>query len=148
MKRDPRLHGLTLDHNHALMLCSLLERAVADGSFDATGGEALGRLFDDEIDRHFRLEEELLLPGLASSGEAALVSRTESEHAELRALLTRARQGELAAAEAFALALRAHVRFEERELFPAAEAHLGAEQLAEVLRQAPKEPRPAPSLGA
>lgn len=146
MKRDPRLHGLTLDHNHALMLCSLLKRAVADGSFDASRGAALGRLFDGEIDRHFVLEEQLLLPGLASAGASALVSQTEREHAALRALLARARQGDANAAAAFAQALRAHVRFEERELFPAAEEHLGAEQLAEVLRQAPKEPRPAPSL--
>jgi hemerythrin-like domain-containing protein len=146
MKRDPRLHGLTLDHNHALMLCTQLTKAIAEGSFDVQRGEALGELFDGEIEQHFRLEEELLLPALSAAGAVELVQRTEAEHATLRSLLQSARQGDVDAAEEFATALRAHVRFEEHELFAGAEEQLSDAQLAEVLRRAPKVSRDAPKL--
>jgi hypothetical protein len=47
-----------------------------------------------------------------------------------------ARGGDLPAARAIGERLRAHVRFEERELFPACEAALSDEVLEEVARRA------------
>lgn len=138
MKRDARLHGLTLDHNHGLMFCSELTRQLAAGSFDVA---AFGQVFDDELEPHFRQEEELLLPGLREAGEVAVVQRTETEHARLRSLVQLGRAGDLGAVETFARELRAHVHFEEHELFACAERSLTDEALAEVARLAPKKPR-------
>jgi hypothetical protein len=49
-----------------------------------------------------------------------------------------ARGGDVAAAHALGAALTSHVRFEERELFPACEVELGDALLDEVARRAPK----------
>lgn len=125
MKRDPRLHGLTSDHHQGLVIA----RRVAQGRLDAA---ALRERFDAELEPHFRAEEELLLPPLQAAGEGALVSRTLAEHAEMRAHLAASERGEPGRLEAFAALLDQHIRFEERVLFPAAEARLSGADLERI----------------
>lgn len=138
MKRDPRLHGLSSEHHQGLVLA----RRLAQGRLDA--GE-LRRRFDAELEPHFRVEEDVLLPALETSGEAALVARTRRDHAELRALVEKAGGGDAAALARFAALLNEHIRFEERELFPAAEARVPGAILDRVQALAPHEPaRPDP----
>ena len=91
--------------------------------------EDVRRVFTAELEPHFRIEEEHLLPALLASGERALVERTLSDHAALRGHLTAAEAGQGERLRAFGAALEAHIRFEERELFPAIEAHVPAEVL-------------------
>jgi hypothetical protein len=121
MKRDARLQGLSSDHHQALVLA----RRTARGELDAA--EVRAR-FDRELAPHFAIEEELLLPAL---DDAALVARTTGDHAAIRDALAR---GDLAA---FAERITSHVRFEERELFPACEARVPADVLDAVSRRCP-----------
>jgi hemerythrin-like domain-containing protein len=125
MKRDRRLHGLSSEHHHGLVLA----RRVAQGRLDAA---AVRQQFDGELTHHFRMEEEVLLPALEASGEVALAARTRRDHAELRDLLAAAERGEPGRLAEFAALLERHIRFEEHELFPAAEERLSAEQLDRV----------------
>lgn len=137
MKRDPRLHGLSSEHHHALVLSRELGELTRAGRVD----EAIQRLlerFAGELEPHFRVEEELLLPALREAGEAALVQRTEEDHAALRAHVAAVAAGQIAGLAMFAERLVEHVRFEERELFPSCEARLGGSVLDEVFRRAPK----------
>ena len=120
MKRDPRLRALSVDHHHALVIA---RRAPAQ---DASW---LREVFEAQLAPHFAVEEELLLPALERAGAAALVVRTAEDHAALRALVA---AGDNAG---FAERLTAHVRFEERELFPACETLLAAEVLEAVARR-------------
>jgi hypothetical protein len=131
VQRDPRLRGLSADHHHALVLA----RRAARGEVDA---DALRATFTTILQPHFAIEEELLLPPLGAGD--ALVVRTLADHHRLRALAT---SGD---APAFAALLDDHVRFEERELFPACEARLPAEVLDAVSRAAPspRAPRDPP----
>ena len=129
MKRDPRLRDLSRDHHRALVLA---RRAAgsADGTDEAVA--ATWRTVRDEyahhLAPHFDVEERCLLAPLELRGEEALVRRTRQEHEQLRALLNSS-DGPRARLCAFADLLRAHVRFEERELFPAAEALLSPAEL-------------------
>lgn len=119
MKRDPRLVGLSREHHHALVLAVHLGKAVrAQGDLDAATRE-LARRFRAEIEPHFRIEEEILLPALRALGadSRALVQRAEADHAWLRAGAARAEAGASDHLAAWAERLSAHVRFEERELF-------------------------------
>lgn len=132
MKRCPQLAALSRDHHHALVLARRCGRsATVDDDVDlaAAWGDARDALAR-ELAPHFQIEERVLLPQLAAAGEIALVDRTRREHEQLRALIvgedTRAglqQLGEL---------LAAHVRFEERELFPAAERALSEVTLAAI----------------
>jgi hypothetical protein len=119
MKRDPRLHRLSSDHHHALVLARSL---VQPGQpWTGAAAAALGARFDSEIEPHFRIEEELLLPALRDAGAIGLVERTIADHAFLRDQAAAARAENAEAARAFGERLGRHVRFEERELFPACE---------------------------
>jgi len=124
MKRHPSLQPLSDDHHRALVLARRLRRDP--GGSDAAGLAALEREvrreFETQLEPHFHIEESLLLPALEEKGEARLVERTLEDHARLRALV-RGRWSEETARELGAL-LERHVRFEERILFPQAEALL------------------------
>ena len=80
--------------------------------------------FVGDGERHFRAEEEVLLPLVPADAEPA-GRRLTRDHAEIR---RRARalgeQPDRDAAAELGELLAAHVRFEERELFPLLEARL------------------------
>lgn len=125
MKRAEPLVGLSREHHTALSLAQRARLIARDGDAAAVEGMAakVRERFEDEILPHFREEESWLLPALLAQGEAALVERTLAEHADLIRLAEALAVPSGPALLAFADALTAHVRFEERILFPAAEAH-------------------------
>lgn len=124
MKRDPAFHALSTEHHHALVLVRRVGERRAAGATGAELAALLAEPWRETIEPHFVVEEQLLLPPLDAAGEAELVERTRREHAELRQLAASACHGDGDAAGRFAAALEAHVRFEERELFPACERRL------------------------
>lgn len=130
MKRDERLAGLSSDHHQALVLA----RRIEAGALSLI--EVVAR-FDAELAPHFAIEEELLLPALRAIGVSDLARRTADDHAKIRDALSRAQTGDARALADFAALLAAHVRFEERELFPACEGRLEASVLQEVARRKP-----------
>lgn len=136
MNRRPALRQLSREHHGALVLALRITRA-GDATSVAHLMAAVPDVFGRELEPHFRDEEANLLPGLAAAGADALVSRTLDEHRALRGLVDRIAAGDAASLTAFAQALRAHVRFEEHELFATAEAMLPAQ----ILDAAPPEPR-------
>ncbi|HMN20401.1 MAG TPA: hemerythrin domain-containing protein [Ottowia sp.] len=147
MKRDPRLVGLSREHHHALVLAVHLGKAVrAHAALDAAAHE-LARRFRAEIEPHFRVEEEILLPALRALGadSRALVRRAEADHAWLRAGAARAEAGASDHLAAWGERLAAHVRFEERELFEHAQQVLAPQVLDALARARPATPVRPPS---
>lgn len=122
MKRSPGLRTLSSEHHTALVLARRAARAATGGDWTTTWNE-VAHYFVAELEPHFRLEEELLLPALVQTGETLLVERTLAEHVQLRSLVYD-RPRDAATLLAFAELLQAHVRFEERELFVIAQARL------------------------
>jgi hemerythrin-like domain-containing protein len=132
MKRHPSLVQLSREHHSALVLAKRAQRAdpATPEARRLTAGVA--PTFARELEPHFRIEEQALLPLLAKAGEVALVERTLAEHLTLRSLAERLAAGEVAALASFGRALEEHVRFEERELFLGAESRLGPDALAKL----------------
>lgn len=139
MRRDPRLQGLSSDHHRGL----LLARRVANALRGTGLAASIRASFEAELEPHFRAEEEVLLPALAAAGEEALAARTWREHAEMREHLAAAEAGDVSRLSAFAALLEQHIRFEERELFPTAEARLPDEALARIASRCPHPTRPS-----
>jgi hemerythrin-like domain-containing protein len=139
MKRDPRLQGLSSDHHQALVLARRVRRRTAAGTLDGPLVTEVARRFRTELEPHFQVEEEVLLPALLEIGEANLVTRTLDDHAFLRAQVSAAENGALDALAGFGQRLHEHVRFEERSLFPACEEKLSDPVLEEAARRAPKD---------
>lgn len=124
MQRHPALRKLSSDHHQGLVIARRASKAATQRGEDQARDEAwseIGRRFAQELEPHFREEEAGLLPALAKVGEAALVARTLREHREMRRMIGEADASQLTA---FAELLRAHIRFEERELFETAQRRL------------------------
>jgi hemerythrin-like domain-containing protein len=141
MKRSAELRDLSEQHHHGLVAARRLRQA-AEGK--AAISDALAHFldaWDGEIQAHFRAEEEVLLPEFARAvaPDDALIVRTLKEHVALRRAVRdveRARGDEREAlAREIGQSLEEHIRFEERELFPAVEAVLAGPRLEELGRE-------------
>ena len=129
MKRDEALRPLSREHLNALHAAKVLREgndleAVTEAFFD---------FWDAEGQRHFRIEEEVLLPHWAKYAEVdrPAVARMVEEHLAIRREALRLKAGEASLEEAQELGrlLHDHVRFEERQLFPTIEEALDPDSL-------------------
>jgi len=130
VKRSAELTPLSHDHHQALFTALRLVRAT-DGS---VAGDLLS-WWSNEGSRHFRIEEEILLPAWCSADRGAeldLANRVLSDHLQIRSAVRAAERGRLSAAELSAVGelMQHHVRFEERELFALIESRLDPADLA------------------
>jgi uncharacterized protein (DUF111 family) len=139
MKRAEALRPLSREHLVALLSAKKLKEA--SDLEEAT--RAFLEFWEGEGARHFRVEEEVLLPTWAAHTEVDRdgVRRMLEEHLAIRREGVRLGAGEASLEEARQLGvlLHDHVRFEERQLFPAVEAALDAatlERLAAAIEAA------------
>jgi hemerythrin-like domain-containing protein len=132
VKRDPALVELSRDHHQALYAAQRMKRASAD-DLAAVREDVLGFWSEDGA-KHFRIEEEVLLPGFATAGDPGdeAVVRVLVDHVWIRERMARLESGELELAQVHELGerLEAHVRHEERVLFPLIEGTLATDALA------------------
>jgi hypothetical protein len=126
MKRHEWLHDLSREHHLALRLALAAKRAAAadDPVQIRAAATRCADAFGSDLEPHFVREESDVLPLLAQAGASALVERTLNEHDEMRRLAARLNEADPSTLERFGELLGAHVRFEERELFDAAQALL------------------------
>ena len=102
--------------------------------------EAVSEVFlefwEDQGQHHFRIEEEVLLPGWAlhCPVDRVAVARMLEEHLAIRrgALRAGAEEASLEELRDLGRLLDDHVRFEERELFPMVERALAPEDLGRL----------------
>ena len=122
MKRHPALIALSQDHHTALVWA---KRAQRSSETDSTAlMTQLITAFECELEPHFRTEERNILPVLERQGHHALVAQTLEEHRILCTEVDQMRAGCAESLISFGAALVAHVRFEERIMFPAVESAL------------------------
>ena len=124
MKRSAALTPLSRDHHHALSLAMQAGKAARqdDPLVWQQVAAKLAQHYQDSLQAHFAQEEQHLLPALTEAGQQAAVDRTLADHTHLHALLQHPQLATAAILQAFADAMTAHVRFEERELFVLAES--------------------------
>jgi hemerythrin-like domain-containing protein len=141
MKRSRELRDLSVQHHLGLMAARSLRQAAHVG---APAKEAVAQFLQawrSEIEPHFRLEEEFLLPEFARvvPADDRLIARTLTEHTTLRRDVRKLEESQSepvpSLLEEVGRALHDHIRFEERELFPAVEAALEGPRLAELGRR-------------
>ena len=139
-RRHDSLIPLTHDHHHALARTRNLRMAG--------GGEAKDLLqqsqrflafFSEDTLRHFREEEEIVFPlAIEDQRGSNLLSRAVTEHIQIHALVARLAievdEGRVRGSSALGLAeaVEAHIRFEERELFPLLEEVVSDAQLRRI----------------
>ncbi len=146
MKRDPALVSLSHDHHQALFVALKLRGATAETVDEAR--EAFLAYWEKHGRAHFRLEEEVLLPAYATHGDPHhhLVARALCDHVAIRQRAA-ALAGDQAPTAVFlnelGVCLAAHVRLEERQLFPLIEGAMPAAQLASLAVELERAEHPA-----
>lgn len=137
MHRDRNLFPLSHSHQRGLGLCVLVQRDLASDAGPHNIARQAARILDHyngEILEHFLVEERDLFPSLSGLPELApLVRELMAEHAQIASLAAaisyRAARETL---EEFCQLLSAHIRKEERQLFPQVQDRLSQQQLEEL----------------
>jgi hemerythrin-like domain-containing protein len=131
MKRSESLTPLSHEHHHALFFAKRLRDDQGDGTV-----ADFVEFWKKEGEIHFRIEEEVLLPGsgLEGPGSDDDVARMLDEHLDIRRRVQKVLEGQVSPEGLIELGtiLTEHVRFEERQLFPRIEETLGEDGLAEL----------------
>ena len=133
MKRSPALAPLSRDHHRALEVALRLRRADSQSADAAIA--RFGEFWRHDGQRHFEIEEELILSALPASDPewAQGVERVRRDHAAIRGMASDllGPDGDPTPDDARTLGemLNDHVRFEERQLFPLLEDRLPAQEL-------------------
>ena len=142
MLRGDFLRALSRDHHQGLSAALRLKRTTS-----ATAREARQQFLDfwwTEGRRHFRIEEEVLLPAYARhrNVDDPAVVRVLTEHVDLRRRaidLEATERPEIAQLHELGERLQGHIRHEERVLFPKIEAAIPEAELralAEAIQRA------------
>ena len=134
MQRDSTLVPLSREHHHALVVAQRLRNADTGDAQEAR--QAFLDFWHAGGRAHFRAEEEVLFPTFAAHADpyAPLLLRALGDHVALRrdALALEAGEAEPAELRRIGTALAAHVRLEERALFPLIRSTLDERERAEL----------------
>jgi hemerythrin-like domain-containing protein len=141
MKRHPSLRPCSDDHHHGLVNARRLKRASGEEPNATKAAHDFLEFWRRDTSLHFRKEEEVLLPVLARYGgdlEERPVLQLLTQHARIRGLAMQlsdelerdgVRQDSL---RNLGEHLEAHIRLEERRVFPLVEETLPEHALQEV----------------
>lgn len=126
-RRHESLVPLSREHHYGLMLCLRIHRGLPahkeDQEWLERKREQVVVFFESDLIAHFKAEEEVLFPAMRSlSGASAIIDELLSQHRKVESLVEELRPVEIPTLgdklNEFADLLEAHIRKEERELFP------------------------------
>ena len=132
IKRHPSLVAFSRDHHFGLLLVWKIKYGLDNGIAPERISNYVLYFFEQDLEAHFKEEEQKLFPCL--SIDDGMRKRAENEHAILRGLIFQLQndKGNKNLLLKFALTLKDHIRFEERELFAALQQVVGEEKLAKM----------------
>jgi len=132
MKRIEELRDLSREHHAALLLAKRCTR-YREGSNEELSGfrDGIKRYFSEHLEPHFRIEENLIVPGLKKLGEDRLCKKLLSDHAGLRKTM-KIRRPSAADINDLGSRLKNHIQFEENELFEFVQNNFSRKQLARI----------------
>jgi len=137
MKRGEELKPLSWDHHHGLVFAFRLKRGIQKGATNGVMADYVLHAWNGTLQHHFEKEEEFLVEPLKKYAENGkeLITRLKKEHAFFHKLIeTIGQRGKNLPSliQDFAVALEAHIRFEERDLFPAVEKSIPPKLLQKI----------------
>ncbi|MBZ5538022.1 MAG: hemerythrin domain-containing protein [Acidobacteriia bacterium] len=147
MKRRSRRHKslvpLSREHHYALVLCLRIHKGLHEHHTDrewiqTKAGHAI-EFFDTELVVHFQAEERILFPEMRHmAGAREVIEEVLAEHRRIERLVNQLRSHKgralVSTLTEFADTLEAHIRKEERTLFPVYEREASPETTARVER--------------
>lgn len=139
LRRHPALVPLSRDHHNGLMLVLKIKKGIQYGVSPDRMAPYIKYLFDADLKPHFEEEENGVFEWLDKNHPLRL--KALDEHREIEQLLTRIDEdpANLSLQQLFIQYLDAHIRFEERVLFPHLQEHF-PDQLEALAIHTPARP--------
>jgi hemerythrin-like domain-containing protein len=138
MKRSKYLETLSWEHHNGLVAASRLQKGLEKNVSPDIMKDFILHAWENELSPHFWQEEEILVEPLREIKETTEVLKHMLEdHRIFRRLIddiNNEQNSDKKKIEAFAAKLNEHIRFEERQLFPAIENHLSQNSLEKIGR--------------
>jgi hemerythrin-like domain-containing protein len=140
-RRHDSLVALSREHHYGLMLCLRIHRGLPrhcdDDAWIRAQAVRAARFVATDLAAHFRAEEEALFPAMRDFADASeLLVELPAQHRELERLAAQLHASDsvvlTTALGELADLLEAHIRKEERELFPLYQDQAGLELLMQV----------------
>lgn len=117
IKRRKELVPLSRDHHNGLLLCWKIRTGIRTEIDYTRISQYVLYFFEHDLKEHFRQEEELLFSLLPDTD--AMKQDVLQQHARICTLVEEVREkADIPLLEELADTLDAHIRFEERQLFP------------------------------
>lgn len=136
MKRSKELYPLSWQHHNGLMAVLLLKKGVQKKADVIVMQQFIKQIRKDELDEHFEAEEKTLSElSLKYSQLSMLYQKMKEEHETIRQCYQDLETPSYSSIEQFYQLLEAHIRFEEREYFPAIEKNISAEELTAISKK-------------
>ena len=131
IKRSPYLVALSRDHHTGLLFCWKIRTGIKKEVAPERINRYIVYYWNEHLKTHFEEEETLLFDPV----KTPLSKKAMEQHVGIRQQLTKVTGPEKHNSEAYLVLeqlVNEHIRFEERELFPALEQELSEEQLIVV----------------
>ncbi len=131
LERHPLLRPLSREHHQGLLLCWRIRRDLVARTDPWQVLEECRAVFHSDLLPHFAVEEEVVFPVLGS--EHPLVRQAVTEHRRLSRLFQQEGDPQTTLSR-IGNELEAHIRFEERVLFPVVQEQATPEELDRIDR--------------
>jgi hemerythrin-like domain-containing protein len=134
LRRNPALIPLSHDHHDGLKAAVELRRGHSAFPGEHDKLQSVVRLWDEQLNEHFREEELVLFSREWPDHVGTLVAQALEEHATMRSIVESIQTGNAddSTAQRFGALLEAHIRMEERQLFEAMQSVLTADELKDI----------------
>ena len=140
-RRHESLIPLSREHQYGLLVCLRIHRGMenhkADLDWLSERAEKVIRFFESDLTKHFEAKEEIVFRAMSGIEEAgATIEELVGEHRNLARLVDQLRRHEglklAPLLHEFADVLEAHIRKEERILFPCYERNISLKEAGHV----------------
>lgn len=129
-RRNENLIKFSHEHHHGLVFCSRLKKT--NQASDSVIKSYVNEFWDNYLLEHFKNEEKLFIPLLPKN---EIILQFLREHKQIKQLVSNIKTSEKEIhnmALELASLLKAHIRFEERILFPYLEKELSVDDLESI----------------
>lgn len=135
LKRHPALIKLSREHHFGLLLCWKIRQGIKNNIESERIASYILFFFDNDLEEHFKDEEENLLVKL--SKDDSIRQQVETDHLKINRLITSIRTGNVSPALLSDLAdsLDKHIRYEERIVFNYLQQKLSGAELEKLAEQ-------------
>lgn len=132
IKRSQQLAPFSREHHDGLVFIQRIKQGLRTGTAVAILRDYINWFWTNSLKNHFDQEEQLLLPQLPAGDRLGL--QLIKEHQDIRNIVSTKELGEMQIV-LFADLLNAHIRFEERVLFPHIERSIPPNALNRIFEQ-------------